>query len=116
MNRDFVGVWNMYEVYVFFVEGEVIRVMELEYEVGECYVLIVFCCCFCYSVYDFKLVEEIVWCFGWEDVQVFYGGVLQLEFFNGDFCDFQESFIEVLYKGGVVVLLNDWLMCVFYVC
>ncbi len=48
-------------------------------------------------------------------MQVSHGGVLQPEFLNGDLCDFQESFIEALHKGGAVVSLNDWLMRALYV-
>lgn len=105
----------MYEVHAFFAEGEATGAMEPEYEAGERYVLIVLCRRPRNSVHDFELAKETGRRFGWDDVQVSHGGVLQPEFLNGDLCDLQERFIEALEEGGAVVSLNEWLMQALYV-
>ena len=105
----------MYEVHAFFAEGEATKAMEPEYDAGERYVLIVLCRRPRYSLHDFKLVANVARRFGWVEVQVSHGGVLQPEFLNGDLSDLQESFIEALHHGGAVVSLNDWLLRAIYV-
>lgn len=105
----------MYEVHAFFAEGEATSALEPEYEAGERYVLIVLCRRPRHSVYDFNLVPKVAGRFGWEDVQVSHGGVLQPEFLNGRLRDLQDSFIEALHNGGAVVSLNHWLMRALYV-
>ena len=96
----------MYEVHAFFAEGEATKAMEPEYEAGERYVLIVFCRRPRHSVHDFGLVKEIARRFGWEDVQVSHGGVLQPEFLNGELSDLQDSLAQGR-RGGVAERLAD---------
>jgi len=105
----------MYEVHAFFAEGEATSAMEPEYQAGKRYVLIVFCRRPRYSGYDVTPVEEVARRFGWRDVWVSHGGVLQPEFLNGDLCDLQDSFVQALHQGGAVVSLNHWLMRALYV-
>ncbi len=105
----------MYEVHAFFAEGEATKAMEPQYEAGERYVLIVFCRRPRHGGPDCGLVEDVARRFGWDDVHVSHGGVLQPELLNGDLSDLQDSFIEALHTGGAVVSLNDWLMRALYV-
>jgi len=105
----------MYEVHAFFAEGEATSAMEPRYDAGERYVLIVLCRRPRHSAHDFDLAKDTARQFGWEDVQVSHGGVLQPEFLNGDLNNLQDRFIEALHKGGAVVSLNEWLMSALYV-
>ncbi len=105
----------MYEVHAFVAEGEATEAQAPEYDAGERYALIVFCRQPRDSRHDYTRVEEIARRFGWNDLHVSHGGVLQPELLNGDLSDLQDSFIEALHKGGSVVSLGEWLSRALYV-